>query len=102
MLKREMPGNKITDKSVLTRDKVWALLTYADGSEFCFLTTLNAGIISQEGVVLEEGKLVRLDKKYYMNGQFVYRQFSFVGARISLWDRLHYTDEDSYRMHEFL
>lgn len=97
-----MPATQITNKSALTDDLVWALLTYNDGSQFCFQTTLNVDILRERGVVLEEGKLVRLDKKYYWNGQYIYRQFPFSGAKISLWDRLHYTHAESLQLHEFL
>ena len=97
-----MAGNRITDTSVLQKGLVWALLTYADGSEFCFQTTLNLDILRERGVVLEEGMLVRLDKKYYWNRQYVYRQFSYKGARVSLWDALTYTNKDSMKLHEFL
>ena len=97
-----MAGNKIVDKNTLLKELVWVLLTYADGSEFCFQTTLCPEILNGFGVVLEEGKLVRLDKKYYWGGQFVYRQFPHSGARITLWDALTYTHEPSYRLHKFL
>lgn len=95
-------AGKISDASTLNRELVWVLLRYADGSEFCFQTTLSTALLRKYGVVLEEGKLVRLDKKYYVNGQYVYRQFPFAGTVVSLWDSLHYTDEISYRLHEFL
>lgn len=97
-----MSATRITNKSALTDGLVWALLTYSDGSQFCFQTTLNTNILREKGVVLEEGKLVRLDKQYYWNGQYIYRQFSFVGATVSLWDGLHYDDADSFKIHEFL
>lgn len=96
------PGSKITDITVLQRDLVWALLKYSDGSEFCFLTTLSPKILSDYGVTLEEGNLVRLDKQYYIDGKFVYKQFAFAGTKISLWSKLTYTHEPSYRMHDFL
>lgn len=102
MVSVEVAGNRITDKAQLTISKVWVLLTYSDGSEFCFQTTLCPDILRDYGVVLEEGKLVRLDKKYYWNGEYVYRQFPFQGAKISLWDALTYTNPDSLALHEFL
>lgn len=97
-----MDGEKITDKSVLAEKLVWVLLRYKDGSEFCFQTTLNSKILREHGVVLEENKLVRLDKKYYMNSKFIFRQFSYVDAKISLWKSLHYTNEESLRIHKYL
>ena len=97
-----MSGKKITDKNALAVQKVWALLRYSDGSEFCFQTTLCPDILRELGIVLEEGKLVRLDKKYYWNGKYVYRQFPYAGATISLWDQLTYTHRASYELHEFL
>lgn len=97
-----MAGNRIVDSNAIATQKVWALLRYSDGSEFCFQTTLCPSILQEYGVILEEGKLVRLDKKYYWGGQYIYRQFAHGGARISLWDALTYTHEQSYRLHEFL
>lgn len=97
-----MPGKKFTDKNVLLTDKVWVLLTYPDKSEFCFQTTFCPEILRELGITLEEGRLVRLDKKYYMGGQFVYRQFPFANASISLWDSLTYTHKPSYELHQFL
>ncbi len=97
-----MAGTKITDKNVLLRQLVWVLLTYRDGSEFCFQTTLNPEILRERGVILEEGKLVRLDKKYYWGGQYIYRQFAFGDAVITLWDSLTYSDRVSYKLHPFL
>lgn len=97
-----MAATIITNKSALMEGLVWALLTYPDGSQFCFQTTLNTDILRDYGIVLEEGKLVRLDKKYYWNGQYVYRQFPYVGASITLWDGIHYDHEASVKIHEFL
>ncbi len=97
-----MAATRITDKSALTEGLVWVLLTYSDKSQFCFQTTLNTSILRDKGVVLEEGKLVRLDKKYYWGGQYIYRQFSYVGATISMWTSLHYDHPESYKVHEFL
>lgn len=95
-------GSKITDSNKLLTDKVWALLHYSDGSEFCFQTTLNSDILYQYGIVLEEGKLPRLDKKYLEFGQMVYRQFNFQGAQITLWDSMTYTDETSAHLREYM
>lgn len=95
-------GKQYKDTSVISKQLVWALLTYSDGSQFCFQTTLNSGILREYDVVLEEGKLVRLDKKYYWNGRYVYRQFPFAGAKISLWDRMTYTHPESARLRDFL
>ena len=97
-----MIGNRISDNQALVERKVWVLLTYGDGSQFCFETTLNVEILREYGIILEEDKLPRLDKKYYWDGQYVYRQFSYIGAEISLWDSLTYTHEMSARLHEFL
>lgn len=98
----DAPGQRIVDSNALLERKVWVLLTYSDKSEFCFQTTLNEDILREEGVTLEEGKLVRLDKKYYWGGKFIYRQFSFEEATVSLWDALTYTDPRSARLHVFL
>lgn len=95
-------AKKITDKSALQEGLVWARLRYRDGSEFCFQTTLNPGILRGKGVVLEEGMLVRLDKSYYVGGKYVFRQFPFEGAQVSLWDGLAYTHKGSADMHEFM
>lgn len=97
-----MAGNRITDNSAITSGLVWALLRYQDGSEFCFQTTLNAQLLNSYGVVLEEGCLVRLDKKYFENGAMVYRQFPFSGTSITLWDALTYTNEESAALREFM
>lgn len=93
---------KLTDKSVLATQCVWVLLTYKDGSQFCFQTTLNEDILRERGILLEEGRLPRLDKQYYVNGQYVYRQFPFEGVSVSLWDQEHYDDPDSLLVKEFL
>lgn len=93
---------KISDSSALTSGLVWVLFTYPDGSEFCFQTTLNPDILHRYGVVLEEGMLVRLDKQYLENGQFIYRQFSFREAKVSLWDEETYTDEASAALRMFM
>ena len=97
-----MVGNRILDSRELERRKCWILLQYPDGSEFCFLTTLNPDILRDTGIVLEEGMLVRLDKKYYIDGNMVYRQFPYQGVSVSLWESLTYTDEASYSLHDFL
>lgn len=97
-----MLATRVNDKSALTEGLVWVCLTYKDGSQFCFQTTLNVDILREKGVVLEEGKLARLDKKYYWGGQYIYRQFPFVGASVSLWTGLHYDHVESYKVHEFL
>lgn len=97
-----MSGKRIEDKNVLLQRKVWVLLQYSDGSEFCFETTLNSELLQEYGIQLEEGCLPRLDKKYYWGGQYVYRQFPFAGTRVSLWDTCTYTHAPSQRMHEFL
>ena len=93
---------RISDPAALTSGLVWVLLTYADGSEFCFQTTLNSELLHQYGVVLDEGMLVRLDKKYLENGEFVYRQFSFRNAKVSLWSEETYTDETSSALRKFM
>lgn len=97
-----MAGKRITDTSALREKLVWALLRYSDGSEFCFQTTLSPDILNEYDIVLEEGKLVRLDKQYYLNGKFVYKQFPFEDCIISLWESLTYTHEPSYKLHDFL
>lgn len=95
-------GNRIKDSSALTSGLVWVLLRYKDGSEFCFQTTLNTQLLHQYGVILEEGKLVRLDKKYLVRGDMVYRQFPYGDASISLWDSETYTDEHSAELRKFM
>lgn len=95
-------GTKIDNINAITDGLVWILLTYEDGSEFCFQTTLNADILRDKGVLLEEGKLVRLDKLYYWNGQMIYRQFPIANATVSLWTELTYSNPDSQALHEFL
>ena len=97
-----MKANRITDSSAIGSRLVWVLLRYADKSEFCFQTTLNTDILRKKGVVLEEGMLVRLDKKYYLDGTYKYKQFPYQGASISLWDGLMYTDKKSMELHDFL
>lgn len=97
-----MCGERILDKNKLLTGLVWVLLTYRDKSEFCFQTTLNNDILREKGITLEEGKLPRLDKTYYVNGKFVYRQFPVEGAKLSLWTALTYTDIRSEAMHKFL
>lgn len=95
-------ATKITDKNALMQGLVWVLLTYRDGSEFCFQTTLNPQILNGYKVTLEEGKLVRLDKQYIQHGAMVYRQFPYDGAVLSLWDSKHYEDRESEQLHDFL
>lgn len=97
-----MSATQITNRDALVEGLVWALLTYKDGSQFCFQTTLNSDILRERGIVLEEGKLARLDKKYYWGGQYIYRQFNYVGAKVSLWTGLHYEHMDSLKVHDFL
>ena len=79
---------RIKDSNALLEGLVWVLLRYCDGSEFCFQSTLNSTILYQHGIVLEEGKLVRLDKKYLEYGQMVYRQFPYPGVTIMVWDEM--------------
>lgn len=93
---------QLKDQSALLSGLVWVLLRYSDGSEFCFQTTLNPSILNQRGIVLEEGKLVRLDKQYYENGDMVYRQFEYAGTSISLWDAEHYTHAESEKLSPFM
>lgn len=97
-----MAGNKINNPNALTDGLVWALLTYQDGSQFCFQTTLNGALLAKYGVILEEGKLVRLDKKYLVKGDMVYKQFKYEGTKISLWDAETYTDAVSAGLRQFL
>lgn len=78
------------------------LLKYPDSSEFCFETTLNPTILQQLGIILEEGKFVRLDKQYFEKGQMVYKQFSYREAKVSLYDQMTYTDERSARLRDFM
>jgi len=54
------------------------------------------------GVLLEEGKLVRLDKKYLKQGKMVYKQFPYEGASVSLWDAETYTDSVSEQLKDFI
>ena len=93
---------RIRNSDALVNGLVWVLLRYPDGSEFCFQTTLNATLLRQYGVVLEEGKLVRLDKKYLEYGEMVYRQFPYTGATISMWDEMTYTDQTSASLRDFM
>lgn len=97
-----MPASQYHGKEVLLEKLVWALYTYPDGSQFCFQTTLNGDILREHGIILEENKFPRLDKKYYERGRYVYRQFSFNNVRVTLWDAEHYTDADSFKVCEFL
>ncbi len=97
-----MLPTRIHDRSALTTGLVWVTLTYSDGSQFCFQTTLNPDLLRSYGVTLEEGKLVRLDKRYFWNGEMVYRQFNYVGAKITMWTGLHYDHEPSRQLHNFL
>ena len=93
---------RVRDANTLSAGLIWVLFRYADGSEFCFQTTLNEDILRAHGIVLEEGCLVRLDKKYLENGAMVYRQFNYDGVSISMWDKLTYTDSMSASLHKFL
>ncbi len=97
-----MSATRITNRAALSEGLVWACLTYKDGSQFCFQTTLNVNILRENGVILEEGKLVRLDKQYYWGGRYIYRQFPYVGALVSLWTGLHYDHVESLKIHDFL
>lgn len=97
-----MPGNQIKDVNILTTSTAWALLRYHDQSEFCFQTTLCTDILKDLGIILEEGKLPRIDKKYYWNGKFIYRQFPIADTTVTFWDALTYTHRPSYSLHEFL
>lgn len=93
---------KYKDASILQKGLVWVLLKYPDKSEFCFQTTLNPELLRKYDVILEEGKLVRLDKRYLQNGQMVYKQFPYGNAKITLWDGMTYTDEKSAELRDFL
>ena len=95
-------ATKINDASALTSGLVWALLTYEDGSQFCFQTTLNQRILAQHSITLEEEKLPRLDKKYLVNGEKIYRHFRYKDAKVSLWDEMHYTDKESEALKDFM
>lgn len=97
-----MQASRLTDKSLLTSGIVWVLLTYADGSQFCFQTSLNPDVLRDRGIVLEEGKLPRLDKQYFVWGQMVYRQFPFAGTTVQLWTGEHYDDPASEAIKDFL
>lgn len=97
-----MSAKQIKDKNALLEQEVWVLYKYSDGSEFCFKTTMCEGILNKLGIVLEAGKLPRLDKKYYERGQFVYRQFPFDQVTVTLWDEEHYTHELSKKLKSFL
>lgn len=97
-----LAGERIWDSKVLLDELVWALLTYSDGSQFCFQTTLNGKILSSYGITLEEGCFVRLDKKYLVRGQMVYRQFPYTSAKVSLWTSMTYTDKESALLRNFM
>lgn len=97
-----MAANRITDVNELSRGLVWVLLKYEDGSEFCFQTTTNQRILDDNGIILEEGKMVRLDKRYLVQGDMIYRQFEYTNAKVSLWDAEHYTDRNSAFLSQFL
>lgn len=99
---KTVSGERYTDIKVLQERLVWALLTYSDGSQFCFQTTFNEDILREYGIVLEENSLPRLDKQYYWGGRYVYRQFPFEGAKVSLWSELTYTHLPSRELHGFL
>lgn len=92
---------KLTRDDLATK-RVWVLLRYPDGSEFSFQTTLNPELLRQLGVQLLPGTLVRLDKKYYINGQMVYKSFPYAGATISVWDEETYTDPKSQELSKYL
>lgn len=95
-------ARRINDPNALTDGLVWVLLRYKDGSEFCFQTTLNQDILREHGVILEEDCLVRLDKKYFVKGAMVYRQFRYQCAVVSLWDSMHYEDPLSEQLKDLL
>lgn len=97
-----MQASRISDSSQITKRELWALYRYPDNSEFCFRTTLNQTILAKYGIILEERCLPRLDKKYLVNGEMIYRQFSYDGVTISMWESETYTDKRSARLRHFL
>ena len=97
-----MPGSRITDISALETGRVWALLTYSDGSQFCLLTTLNTKLLNEYGIILEDDCLPRLDKKYLVRGEMIYKQFRYTNASISLWTAETYTDKMSAVLSRFI
>lgn len=81
---------------------MWVRLTYADGSQFCFQTTLNAGILNRHNIILKEDHLVRLDKKYLVGTEMVYKQIPIDEVAVDILPQLSYTDADSEFLHQFM
>ena len=89
------------DPQELSKRKVWVTLTYDDGSEFSFQTTLNPEILNSLGIQLIPGCLARLDKKYYLDGLMQYKQFPYQGAAVSVYDSMHYTHKASVELSKY-
>lgn len=81
---------------------MWVRLTYADGSQFCFQTTLNPGILNRHNITLKEDHLVRLDKKYLVGTEMVYKQIAIDEVAVDILPQLSYTDADSEFLHQFM
>lgn len=86
----------------LERELVWVHLLYPDKSEFCFQTTLSPSILNTRDIILEPGKLVRLDKKYYIDGSMQYKQYDPSGAKVSVWSEEQYFDSKNKELSRFL
>lgn len=86
----------------MTNSLKWVRFTYNDSSQFCFQTTLNTDILTAMGITLEEDKLPRLDKQYYSDGKYIYRQFSVLTPiKVEVLDECSYTHEPSRQLHIF-
>lgn len=86
----------------LESELVWVHLAYPDKSEFSFQTTLCPAILNAREVVLEPGKLVRLDKKYYIDGLMVYKQFDPADAQVTIWSEEHYRSKAAKEFSRYL
>lgn len=90
------------DTPDILNEIVWVRLTYPDNSEFCFQTTLNSTILNRRGIVLQEGKLVRLDKQYLYGTKMQYKQFSIENCKVDILSSKEYRDANSAFLHDFL
>lgn len=84
-------------------DIVWVRLRFSDCSELCIQTTLNANILTQKGIVLEDGHLPMLNKKYIIDKQEVYKQIPTTNVlTATIIEMPEYSDEFSSILSKFI
>ncbi len=87
----------------IRKELVWVLLSYKDGSQFCFQTTLNPGLLKKYGVLLLDNCLPCLNKRYYVNRELVYKQIELTDdVSVKIIHKPVYTDTLSEQLKDFI